>query len=69
MFDFKARQMIEALRSGVPSRTVGEYFSEARPAMMKKIFCFLLSSFIALYPSPRRKTKRSTVSSVSALRA
>ena len=29
--------MIEALRSGVPSRTVGEYFSEARPAMLKRI--------------------------------
>ena len=37
MFDFRSRQMIEALRSGVPSRIVGEYFSEARPAMMKKI--------------------------------
>lgn len=37
MFDFNARHVIEALRSGVPSRAVGEYFSEARPAMLKKI--------------------------------
>ena len=37
MFDFNARHVIEALRSGVPSRAVGEYFSEARPGMMKKI--------------------------------
>ena len=37
MFDFKARHIIEALRSGIPSRVVGEYFSEARPAMMKNI--------------------------------
>ena len=37
MSDFNAKHIIEALRSGVPSRTVGEYFSEARPGMMKKI--------------------------------
>jgi len=37
VFDFNARHVIEALRSGVPSRAVGEYFSEARPAMLKKI--------------------------------
>ena len=37
MFDFNARHVIEALRSGVPSRAVGEYFSEARPAMLKRI--------------------------------
>lgn len=37
MFDFEARHVIEALRSGVPSRTVGEYFSDSRPAMKKKI--------------------------------
>ena len=37
MFDFNARHIIEALRSGVPSREVGEYFSEARPAMRAKI--------------------------------
>ena len=34
---FDAKHVIEALRSGIPSRTVGEYFSEARPGMMKKI--------------------------------
>lgn len=28
---------LEALRSGVPSRAVGEYFSEARPKVMKEI--------------------------------
>ena len=37
MSDFNAKHVIEALRSGIPSRTVGEYFSEARPGMMKKI--------------------------------
>lgn len=37
MADFNARHIIEALRSGVPSRAVGEYFSEARPGMMKAI--------------------------------
>ena len=37
MFDFNARHIIEALRSGVPSREVGEYFSEARPGMRAKI--------------------------------
>ena len=37
MSDFNALHVIEALRSGVPSRAVGEYFSEARPGMMKKI--------------------------------
>ena len=37
MSDFNARHVIEALRSGVPSRAVGEYFSEARPGMMKKL--------------------------------
>ena len=36
-FNFKARQIIEALRSGIPSRTVGEYFSEARPKIMAQI--------------------------------
>ena len=35
--DFNARHVIEALRSGVPSRAVGEYFSEARPAMLRRI--------------------------------
>ena len=37
MFDYNARHVIEALRSGVPSRAVGEYFSEARPALLKKL--------------------------------
>ena len=37
MSDFHAMHIIEALRSGVPSRAVGEYFSEARPKMMKRI--------------------------------
>lgn len=37
MFDFEARHVIEALRSGIPSRAVGEYFSEARPGMIKEI--------------------------------
>ena len=37
MSDFEAMHVIEALRSGVPSHAVGEYFSEARPGMMKKI--------------------------------
>ncbi len=31
------RHIIEALRSGIPSRAVGQYFSEARPRMMKEI--------------------------------
>ena len=37
MFDFNARHIIEALRSGVPSREVGEYFSESRSGMRSKI--------------------------------
>ena len=37
MADYSSRHIIEALRSGVPSRSVGEYFSEARPGMLKKI--------------------------------
>lgn len=37
MFDFEARHVIEALRSGIPSRAVGQYFSEARPKIMKEI--------------------------------
>ena len=36
-FDFEARHMIEALRSGIPSRAVGQCFSEARPQMLEKI--------------------------------
>ena len=30
MYDKEARHIIEALRSGIPSRAVGQYFSEAR---------------------------------------
>lgn len=37
MLDFEARHIIEALRSGVPSRAVGAYFSEARPAMLCRL--------------------------------
>lgn len=37
MYDMEARHMIEALRSGVPFRAVGQYFSEARPKIMKEI--------------------------------
>ena len=37
MYDIEARHMIEALRSGIPSRGVGQYFSEARPKMMTEI--------------------------------
>ncbi len=37
MYDMEARHIIEALRSGVPSRAVGQYFSEARPKIMRDI--------------------------------
>ncbi|MCD8299764.1 MAG: ATP-binding protein [Clostridiales bacterium] len=37
MFDYESRHMIEALRSGIPSRSVGKYFSEARPRIMRMI--------------------------------
>ncbi|MBR1709990.1 MAG: DUF2791 family P-loop domain-containing protein [Clostridia bacterium] len=37
MYDKEARRIIEALRSGVPSRTVGQYFTEARPMVMQQI--------------------------------
>ena len=37
MYDKEARHIIEALRSGIPSRAVGQYFSEARPRIMKEI--------------------------------
>lgn len=36
-FDMEARHVIEALRSGVPSRAVGAYFSSARPRIMRDI--------------------------------
>lgn len=37
MYDMEARHIVEALRSGIPSRAVGQYFSEARPKIMKDI--------------------------------
>ncbi|MDO4294164.1 MAG: DUF2791 family P-loop domain-containing protein [Eubacteriales bacterium] len=37
MFDMEARHIIEALRSGIPSRAVGRCFSEARPQIMKEL--------------------------------
>lgn len=37
MYDIEARHIIEALRSGISSRAVGQYFSEARPRIMKEI--------------------------------
>ncbi len=37
MYDKEARHIIEALRSGISSRAVGQYFSEARPKIMKEI--------------------------------
>lgn len=37
MYDREARHIIEALRSGIPSRAVGQYFSEARPKILKEI--------------------------------
>ncbi len=36
-YDIEARHIVEALRSGIPSRAVGQYFSEARPRIMKEI--------------------------------
>lgn len=37
MIDLEARTIIEALRSGIPSKEVGRYFSEARPSLMNKV--------------------------------
>ena len=37
MPDYEARHIIEAMRSGVPSRAVGRCFSEARPNLMHHI--------------------------------
>lgn len=37
MSDFKSRHMIEALRSGIPSRTIGADFSVSRPALISSI--------------------------------
>ena len=36
MTDFENRHMIEALRSGVPSRSVGKFFSSSRKEIMDK---------------------------------
>ncbi len=36
-YDMEARHIIEALRSGIPSRAVGAYFSNARPRIMREI--------------------------------
>lgn len=37
MIDFEARRIVEALRSGVSSKAVGQYFSSARPEIMLEI--------------------------------
>ncbi|MDR1132982.1 MAG: ATP-binding protein [Synergistaceae bacterium] len=37
MGDFYARRIIEALRSGISSREVGEYFSSARPKILREL--------------------------------
>ena len=37
MIDFEARRVVEALRSGVSSRAVGQYFSSARPELTRRI--------------------------------
>lgn len=37
MRDMEARRIIEALRSGIPSRAVGSYFTEARPKLMERM--------------------------------
>lgn len=39
--EFEARHLIEALRSGVPSRRVGQYFSSARPDLTGQIVASL----------------------------
>lgn len=37
MADFNSMHIIEALRSGIPSRDVGAYFADARPQIMRRI--------------------------------
>lgn len=37
MADFNSMHVVEALRSGIPSREVGAYFSDARPQMLRRI--------------------------------
>lgn len=36
-FDFESRHMIEAMRSGVPSRAVGAFFSSARTGILNEV--------------------------------
>ena len=36
-FDMESRHIIEALRSGVPSRIVGRCFSDARPKVLREL--------------------------------
>lgn len=36
-FDIESRHIIEALRSGIPSRAVGRCFSDARPRVLKEL--------------------------------
>ena len=36
-FDMESRHIIEALRSGIPSRIVGRCFSDARPKMLREL--------------------------------
>lgn len=36
-FDMESRHIIEALRSGIPSRAVGRCFSDARPKVLKEL--------------------------------
>ena len=43
MTDFENRHMIEALRSGVPSRAVGKFFSSSRKEIMDRRQHLLLS--------------------------
>ncbi len=37
MADFDSMHIVEALRSGIPSRDVGAYFADARPQIMRRI--------------------------------
>lgn len=37
LFDMESRHIIEALRSGIPSRIVGRCFSDARPKVLKEL--------------------------------
>ena len=44
MNDMEARRIIEALRSGIPSRAVGSYFTEARPKLLETMNSALTAS-------------------------